>query len=237
MNEIIKIEQSVIGAEKVNSVNSRDIYEYLEVKRQYADWIKTAIDKYDFIEGEDFTIHKFVNGRATQSDYIVTLDMAKELCMVSNTPKGRETRKYFIEVEKKNRIPQNKDPMIAQMEMLISMRKEQLEIANRVDAIEMRQKEAQESLNSIEPSSSDAKDKTTRNRINEIVRAYCSMASVSYTDAWGKLYKEFYYRYNTNVNKRAKNQRKTKLDVVEDMGMLHDLYALASEIFLVKKAS
>ncbi len=90
--ELFKIEQTELDDATVNSVNSRLIYEYLEVETPYSMWIQRAIDKYDFIEGVDFTTHKFVNGKATQTDYIVTIDMAKELCMVSNTEKGKETR-------------------------------------------------------------------------------------------------------------------------------------------------
>jgi anti-repressor protein len=102
MNELIHIQTTQIGAENVNSVNSRDIYEYLEVNTKYADWIKRAIEKYDFVENEDFTILKNGNGSNAFLDYIVTLDMAKELCMVSNTAKGKETRKYFIKAEKQS---------------------------------------------------------------------------------------------------------------------------------------
>ena len=106
MQNIIQITKSRIGAEEVNAVNSREVYEYLGVKRQYADWIKSAIDKYGYEEGKDF--HIFVKPANNQKDYIVTIDMAKELAMVSNTPKGREVRRYFIEMEKKAvaQIPQ-----------------------------------------------------------------------------------------------------------------------------------
>ena len=65
--------------EIVNSVNSREIYEYLEVGTKYADWIKRAIDKYDFVDGEDFIVLKNGNGTNAFIDYIVTMDMAKEL--------------------------------------------------------------------------------------------------------------------------------------------------------------
>ena len=51
-------------------------------------WIKRAIDKYDFKENIDY-IRMDMNvpstGGIAQDAYIVTIDMAKELCMVSNT--------------------------------------------------------------------------------------------------------------------------------------------------------
>lgn len=103
MNDLIKIEKSVINGAEINSVNAREIHQYLDIKTPFSMWIKRAIDKYDFLENEDFTTHKFVNGKATQIDYIVSFDMAKELCLVEPNEKGKETRKYFINFEKKGK--------------------------------------------------------------------------------------------------------------------------------------
>lgn len=102
MNDLIKITKQTIGTEIINSVNARETYEYLGLaKGQFSRWIKSAIDKYDFIENEDYiTIDTNVEGI---KEYIVSLDMAKELCLVSNTPKGKETRKYFIQFEKQGK--------------------------------------------------------------------------------------------------------------------------------------
>jgi anti-repressor protein len=100
MKDLIKIEKSNINGSEVNSVNSREVYEYLNINTPYSMWIQRAIEKYEFAENEDFTINKIVIRNNFQFDYIVTMDMAKELCMVSNSDKGKETRKYFIEVEK-----------------------------------------------------------------------------------------------------------------------------------------
>ena len=105
--EIIKINKTTIGTDEINSVNSREVYEYLGIKTVYANWIKRAIEKYDFVENEDFTISKNGNGNNAIINYIVSMDMVKELCMLSNTKKGKEVRKYFISKEKevKNQLP------------------------------------------------------------------------------------------------------------------------------------
>lgn len=103
MKDLLQISTATIGSENVNSVNARDIHEYLEVKTHLSTWIKRAIEKYDFEENIDFSILKSgnPNGGISIIDYIVTLDMAKELCMLENNIKGKETRKYFISFEKK----------------------------------------------------------------------------------------------------------------------------------------
>ena len=78
-------------------------------KRKFADWIKQRIEQYNFLENQDFfTFHNFVkrgdNNLGTKlTEYYITLDMAKELCMVENNEIGRKIRKYFIETEKRYR--------------------------------------------------------------------------------------------------------------------------------------
>ena len=104
MQKLIKIEANIIGAEEVNSVNARDIHTYLEVKTRFNDWIQRAIKKYDFVEGEDYLVlkneYQLKGQMRVSKEYIVTLDMAKELSMLENNKKGKETRKYFIQMEK-----------------------------------------------------------------------------------------------------------------------------------------
>ncbi len=105
MTEIIAVSKRLINGSEVNSVNAREIHQYLGVKTKFSMWIDRAIKKYDFVENIDYTkitLPKNGNGgKFVPTEYIVTLDMAKELAMLENNPKGKETRKYFISVEKK----------------------------------------------------------------------------------------------------------------------------------------
>ena len=104
MQNLIAITKSEIGNTELNSVNARDIHNYLEVKTHLSTWIKRAIEKYDFKENIDFSILKSgnPNGGIDKIDYIVTIDMAKELAMLENNEKGKEIRKYFIKIEKEH---------------------------------------------------------------------------------------------------------------------------------------
>lgn len=101
---LIKIEKSIINGEVVNAVNAREIHDRLNVKTKYADWINRTINKYGFIDGDDFISYqgKSTGGRPAY-ETIVTLDVAKELCMVEPNDEGRKMRKYFIQVEKQNK--------------------------------------------------------------------------------------------------------------------------------------
>ena len=96
MNELIKINSN-------NTVSARELHEFLESKRDFTTWIKDKINKYGFVEGIDFTFHKFVERKTWKHDYEITVDMAKELSMIENNDKGKQARRYFINCEKKLR--------------------------------------------------------------------------------------------------------------------------------------
>lgn len=92
-------------------VSARDLHKALELKRHFGDWVKQNFK--DFEEGADFMgapqSAPITNGNGRVQyldDYAVTIDMAKELCMMSKTPKGKEVRQYFIKVEKDWNNPQ-----------------------------------------------------------------------------------------------------------------------------------
>ncbi|MGJ0148686.1 antA/AntB antirepressor family protein [Campylobacter lari] len=89
-----------IGAE-TNSANAREIFYFLNSEQEYANWIKNRISHYDFIENQDYIIELIYTKGRPRKEYYVTLDMAKELCMVENNEKGRQARRYFIECEKR----------------------------------------------------------------------------------------------------------------------------------------
>jgi len=56
-------------------VNARELHEWLNVETPFSMWIKRRIEEYGFTQDVDFTVNKFVNGKATQIDYFLTLDM------------------------------------------------------------------------------------------------------------------------------------------------------------------
>lgn len=97
----------VIEYDDKQAVNARELHEKLGNKKQFANWIQLRIEQYGFVENQDFQVFnqkvKNSNGGRSRKEYALSLDMAKELCMVENNDAGRRIRKYFIEVEKKAR--------------------------------------------------------------------------------------------------------------------------------------
>ncbi|ECP9363195.1 TPA: antA/AntB antirepressor family protein [Campylobacter jejuni] len=89
-----------IGTE-INSANAREIFCFLEIETQFSIWLERRILSYNFIENQDYIIELVYTKGRPRKEYYVTLDMAKELCMVENNEKGRQARRYFIECEKR----------------------------------------------------------------------------------------------------------------------------------------
>ena len=117
MNELISLTQSAINGELQQTVNARELHAFLESKQDFSTWIKNRIEKYDFVENQDFVqLHKKMELSKTGQmgiEYHITLDMAKELSMVERNEKGRQARKYFIECEKQlKEVISSKDSLL-----------------------------------------------------------------------------------------------------------------------------
>lgn len=72
--------------------------------RDFSNWMKDRIEKYDLIESEDYAVFNNFGenpkGGRPKKEYVLTLDAAKELSMVEGNEKGKQARKYFIACEK-----------------------------------------------------------------------------------------------------------------------------------------
>jgi phage anti-repressor protein len=87
------------------AVNARDLHAFLNVGRDFSNWIKERIEKYDLIENEDYQVfakfgENFKGGRS-KIEYALSMDCAKELSMVEGNERGKQARRYFIACEKK----------------------------------------------------------------------------------------------------------------------------------------
>lgn len=99
MNELIKVTYD----NDRPAVSARDLHEFLEVGSEYSHWFKRMCE-YGFTEGQDYS--PFLTNRVDglsgkpRQDAILTIDMAKELCMLQRNEKGKQARQYFIQLEK-----------------------------------------------------------------------------------------------------------------------------------------
>ena len=103
MNELIKVDFS--GDRP--AVSARELHEFLEVGTKYADWFPRMCE-YGFSEGEDFNLLKNEQVRQEGNrmvsrmvdDAVLSIDMAKEICMIQRNENGKLARQYFLQMEK-----------------------------------------------------------------------------------------------------------------------------------------
>ena len=97
MTELISIKE--YKGQKV--INARELHYFLESRRDFSTWIKDRIEKYGFIENQDYSTFTKIVERAKRIEYALTIDTAKEIAIVEGNDKGKQARQYFIECEKK----------------------------------------------------------------------------------------------------------------------------------------
>lgn len=102
MNELITINYD----NEQPTVIGRDLHEALGVKTTYKDWFPRMCE-YGFEEGKDFSsfLSKSTGGRPS-INHQLTIPMAKELCMLQRSEKGKMFRQYFISVEEQWNTPE-----------------------------------------------------------------------------------------------------------------------------------
>ena len=107
MKQLIPIRAETYQGVVKQTVNARDLHAFMEVRRDFSNWIKARIEQYGFVKDEDFIMLYLAKtgeikerGKANAIEYRLTLDMAKELSMVEKTRKGQEARRYFLKCEK-----------------------------------------------------------------------------------------------------------------------------------------
>lgn len=110
MNDLIKTHQNENGELEVSG---RELHEFLEVGTPYDKWFP-RMSEYGFSEGEDFNLDKNVrvqkegNREVSRNivDHCMTITMAKELCMLQRTDKGKQARQYFLQLEQAWNTPE-----------------------------------------------------------------------------------------------------------------------------------
>ncbi|EAM2671876.1 antA/AntB antirepressor family protein [Salmonella enterica] len=106
--EIIPVISGVIGRQKTEIVSAKSLHSALGVKRDFTTWIKGRIKRYSFTEGVDYVVVENLTSpvpgssksrQRVEHDYLITLNMGKEMAMVERTEQGRAVRRYFIRCE------------------------------------------------------------------------------------------------------------------------------------------
>lgn len=109
MNELLKINYEA----EQPTVSARDLHEALEINTRFNDWF-SRMEEYGFENGVDFNLLKNEKVRLEGNrevkrdimDYQISVDMAKQICMIQRSEKGKQYRQYFIDLEKAWNTPE-----------------------------------------------------------------------------------------------------------------------------------
>lgn len=124
MNELIKINYESDRP----TVLARDLHEFLEVETPFNKWFSRMCE-YGFTDGADFqTFLSESTGGRPATDAQLTIDMAKEICMLQRNERGKQARQYFLQLEREWNSPE------AVMSRALRMAEERLERFKTINA-------------------------------------------------------------------------------------------------------
>ena len=102
MNELVKVNLDT------QTVSARELYEQLHIGTRFNDWFPRMCE-YGFEEGKEYyskMSKTSESGGRPSVDYDISVDMAKQICMIQRTPEGKAVRQYLIDLEKAWNTPE-----------------------------------------------------------------------------------------------------------------------------------
>ena len=103
MKELIRITPSQIGKQETKTCSARELHAFLQVGRDFTNWIKGRIEDFGYKQGKDYEVFAEIGdnplGGRPKTEYSITIHMASELSMVERNAMGRIARNYFIKCE------------------------------------------------------------------------------------------------------------------------------------------
>ena len=184
-NELKIIENSLVPVYETNKrkkvVYGSDLHKVLGVKSNYREWSVRRFRECDALEERDFQGVKISTPSGQHKiDHIIPLDIAKEMAMLERNEKGKEVRRYFIEVEKKYKaslvqdskpqspMPQSPMPQspMSQAEIVLWSAQQLVEQERRMAVLEDHSKEVDSRLDEL-----DART-TTRPQVYYTIAGY-----------------------------------------------------------------
>lgn len=134
-NELVPVYETSTG-EKV--VYGSELHTVLGAPSVYREWVKRRISDIDAVENEDFQgVEISTPSGQTKKDHIIKLDIAKEMAMLERNDKGKQVRKYFIQVEKKYKgVKSMFEDISVELQAIIMHDKKIQRIETRMDKLE-----------------------------------------------------------------------------------------------------
>lgn len=219
-------------------INSRELHQKLMISTRHNDWINRMIDKYGFIQGEDFYSNlSKTNGRPSL-EHFLTIDTAKEISMVQNNEIGRAIRKYFIRVEKEARNhfnqPQSSAELILQQAQLL------VQYEKRMDEIEIQQQDIRHRIDNFDRIDTIG---DPQQRLNKMIKKYAWDNGIRIDVAWKRFDQAYNTAFRTNITQKRNNYANkhgfkslTRPQYLSLTNQIHDAIRVADKMINQKEA-
>lgn len=211
-NELVPVYVTSTG-EKV--VYGSELHEVLEVKSRYREWIERRFGDIGAVEKEDFEAAEIsAPSGQTKKDHIIKLDTAKEMAMLERNEKGKQVRRYFIEVEKRHQKSKiDRSQLSPQMQMFYAIADEQarLELQQKKQAEQLRKVEDRvESIREVVAINSTSWRTETANILGKIGSQLGG--GKMYSNVRNECYELLQKRAGVNLHMRLTNKRRRMAD-------------------------
>lgn len=201
----------------IKVVYGSELHDVLNVTSPYREWSGRRFNDVDAMANEDYTTVEIstVSGGCPRKDHIIKLDIAKEMAMLERNDKGKEVRKYFIEVEKKFKAAVvDRSQLSPQMQMLYGLIEQQAKQELEQRRIAEEQKRNSERMDKIEQSQKSIRDafepiheETWRKDVSLKFNRVQKQSEIPFQELWTEMYKELDRRAGVDTAKRLKNRR------------------------------
>ena len=105
MNGLIKVEIDNKGQQ---IISARELHGKLGINKRFSSWWENQVERLGLEENKTYCTSRYTNNNNQEFiDYVIPIDIAKHLCMVSGGEKAWRIRDYFIEVEKQWNSPES----------------------------------------------------------------------------------------------------------------------------------
>lgn len=106
MNELLKVNYDT----EQPTVSARELHSRLNIGTKFATWFQRMAE-YGFSENDDYktcfpNLGSENHGGQNMLDYQISVDMAKQICMIQRSPEGKQIRQYFLDLEKAWNTPE-----------------------------------------------------------------------------------------------------------------------------------
>lgn len=205
MNEIIKVNYD----NEQPTVSARELHKGVGSTERFSAWFNRQL-QFGFIENEDYTTVKVLtevqnNGGIQERelvDHNLSVDMAKQICMVQKNERARAVRQYLIDLEKAWNTPEQ---VMARALKMADVTIKKLKLKNTELIIDNKRLDIDNKA-----LAGEILDWADRDRINAGIRKLASATNKNIGTLWNELYKDLQYKYKIYLKSRKERDKDSK---------------------------